>query len=321
MSRDAATVMPLSAEQMERFDRDGYLVVDRLFSDEELAPLIDEICAEVDVRARHLHAQGVITDLCEGEPFESRLARLNDQTPVLARQIWNGILNGPAVFDVIGHPRLLNVAEQMCGPELIASAVYRLRPKVPSHELSAVPWHQDAGYTEPYCDDSNMLTVWLALVDADEHNGCMWVMPGVHKHGIRRHAKSPETWYLTIPDEELPSDVEPVCVPVAKGGVLLLTNMTPHASFANRTDAVRWSMDLRYQDAALPTNADITRLPDEMISPDAPSACYPPEADFLVRSRRRPEEVITDPRRFHEIRTRHQATPVTQRWSDMFDEW
>jgi hypothetical protein len=36
---------------------------------------------------------------------------------------------------------------------------------------------------------------------------------------------------------------------------------TPHVSFENTTDVVRWSMDLRYQSAALPTNAVITPPP------------------------------------------------------------
>lgn len=294
------------------------MVIDSLFSEEELAPLITEIGEEVDIRARQLHLDGQIDDLFENEPFETRLARLNEQTPSLARKIWSGILNGPAVFEVIRNPKLLDIAEQICGSELIASAVYRLRPKVPTHDLSAVPWHQDAGYTEPYCDQSLMLTVWLALVDADEGNGCMWVVPRVHRDGILRHAKSTKTWYLIIPDEELPPEVEPVCVPVRKGGVLLMTNMTPHASFANRTDAVRWSMDLRYQSAELPTNADISRLPGEITSGGpVPAACFPPEADFLVRSGARPDEVVVDAERFHEIRTQHEMLPVTDRWPDV----
>ena len=58
------------------------------------------------------------------------------------------------------------------------------------------------------------------------------------------------------------------------------------------SDIVRWSMDLRYQSARLPTNARITRLPEEAVpAPEdgVPPACYPPEADFLVRSRQRPK--------------------------------
>jgi hypothetical protein len=96
-----------------------------------------------------------------------------------------------------------------------------------------------------------------------------------------------------------------------------MTNRTPHVSYENKTDAVRWSMDLRYQSASLPTNADITRLENETVGDEAlgiPIACYPPEADFLVRSRHRPHEVMTDPAAFHALRQNHSAVPKQDRW-------
>jgi hypothetical protein len=69
---------------------------------------------------------------------------------------------------------------------------------------------------------------------------------------------------------------------VGRGGVLLLTNVTPHCSTPNRTDVVRWSLDLRYQHAAVPNNID--EAPQEFTwdRPDAEIACYPPES--VVRS-------------------------------------
>ena len=128
--------------------------------------------------------------------------------------------------------------------------------------------------------------MWIPLVDADENNGCLWVIPGVHKSPLMLHNYPEGGGYLIITEEHLPKS-DRLCVPVKKGGVLLLSNRTPHASFENKTDKVRYSMDLRYQSAALPTNAPITRLEGDTL-PDAdkgvPSACYPPEADFLVRS-------------------------------------
>ena len=105
-------------------------------------------------------------------------------------------------------------------------------------------------------------------------------------------------------------------MPVKRGGALLMTNLSPHASFENKTDKVRWSMDLRYQSAALPTNASVSRLPGEVIGGegDVPIACYPPEADFLVRSKKRPNEVLTDSEAFQQLRKSHARAPLTQRW-------
>jgi len=315
----AADVAPfrLNDEQLAFFDREGYLVVDELFSEDVIRAVCDEITAEIDARAAKLVASGELSGTYAEEDFEHRLARINDESPALAHSIWNGELCGPAIFELIRYPRLLDVAEQLCGTELIASSVYRVRPKVPNHVMSAVPWHQDSGYFEPYCDDALVLTVWLPLVDATEANGCLWVKPRSHKGKVIDHYGKTGKPYLLIRDEDLPS-VEPVCVPVRRRGALLLSNLTPHASFANTTDMVRWSMDLRYQSAALPTNANVTRLPGESTADPAagvPLACYPPEADFLVRSKLRPNEVVTDPAEFHRLRTRHQKAPVASRWS------
>ncbi len=308
---------PLDAERLARFERDGYLVVPHLFTNADLQPVIDEITDEVDRRARALVASGELSRAYEEEGFETRLARISRETDKVALSIWDGTLAGPAIFGLLTHPRLLDIAEQLCGPELIASSVYRLRPKIPGHDKGPVPWHQDSGYFEPYCDRALVLTVWLPLVDATPERGCLWVLPGAHTGDVLPHTARPNKPYLEIPGDVLPPG-EAVCAPVPKGGVLLLTNRTPHASFDNATNVVRWSMDLRYQSASLPTNAPITRLEGEVIpAPEAgvPLACYPPEADFLVRSRLRPHEVVTDPAAFRRLRQDHVSRPVTARWN------
>ncbi len=309
---------PLTDEQISFFEREGYLMVPEVFTDEELQPVIDELDEEVNRRAQELVDEGKLSRTYKEYGFTRQLAMISQETDKIALSIWNGVLASPAIFGIIRNPQLLDVAEQMCGPELIASSVYRLRPKIPNHRYGAVPWHQDSGYTEPYCDKALMLTVWLPLVDADEENGCMWVLPRAHKGPVAKHGLGKAGTYLEIYPQDLPEG-KPKCCPVAKGGALFLTNRTPHASFDNKTDIVRWSMDLRYQSASLPTNAQITRLPEEVVDgPGVPPACYPPEADFLVRSRKRPNEVVTEPEKFRRIRHDHLVKPVTNRW---FGEW
>lgn len=308
----------LTAEQIAAFHRDGYIVVEKLFDEADLQPVIAEIDTEVNARAEKLVAEGKLSRTFKELRFERQLAAISRQTDAVALAIWNGTLCGPAFFNLICIDKLLDIAESLCGPELIASSVYRLRPKVPGHNNSPVPWHQDSGYFEPYCDKALVLTAWLPLVDATRENGCMWVIPGVHHdENILKHQGRPGKWYLEIPDAELPP-VEPLCVPVPKGGVLLLGNRTPHASFNNGSDVVRWSMDLRYQSAALPTNAKVSRLPGEIkggAEPHIPVACYPPEADFLVRSQARPNEVLRDAAEFQRLRQHHSYAPVTKRWN------
>jgi phytanoyl-CoA hydroxylase len=307
----------LQPDQLSHFRREGYLVIDDVFDDRVLQAVEQEITAEIDAKAEELVQSGELSRTYAETDFLRRLALISSETDKLAASIWGGQMCGEAFFNLIRYPALLDIASELCGcDELIASSVYRLRPKIPNHLQSAVPWHQDSGYLEPYCDRAFVLTVWLPLVDATRENGCLWVKPRSHHGAVLEHNCHPTQPYLVITEENL-SPTDAVCVPVRRGGALFMTNLTPHASFDNNTDTVRWSMDLRYQSAALPTNAPITRLPGEVISdPTAgvPVACYPPEADFLVRSRMRPDEVINDAAAFQRVRKSHGRPSMTNRW-------
>ena len=311
----------LSAEDMAFFEDEGYLVLDGLFGEDDLQPAIDDIQRTIDDRVAELVDSRVLSRGYEEYDFEHRLAEISRETDQVALGLWNGVLHGPGFFALMTNPKVLDVAESLCGEELIASSVYRLRPKIPNYNYGAVPWHQDSAYFEPYCDHSLVLTVWIPLVDTNPDNGCLWVIPRAHRGGVLRHRPSESKAYLEIPAEELPEG-DHVCCPVAKGGVLLLSNRTPHGSYGNNSDMVRWSMDLRYQNATLPTNASITQLPGESVAHGrsisdpgfVPVACHPPEADFLVRSKERPTEVLRTAEEFARLRANHVPTPVTDRW-------
>ena len=307
----------LTRTQIEFLKENGYLVIEDAIGHNYLDAVIADLEHEIDSRARELHETKELSDLYAELPFATRLAKISQETPKLAVSIWNGILHSPGIFRLITAEPILDVMEDILGDEIIASSVYRLRPKIPNFGYGEVPWHQDSAYFEPYCDDILILTAWIPLVDADEDNGCMWVIPGSHKKPVVEHRSHETGKYLEITDDSLPKD-NWVCCPVRKGGMLLLTNKVMHASFKNRTEGVRWSMDLRYQSASAPTNADITRLEGEIdrsIESDAPAACFPPEADFLVRSRKRADQVIDSYQSFKHLRENYRGEAVTNRFN------
>ncbi len=307
----------LTPDQLKQFHEDGYVVAERVFTNDDLQPVIDEISEELDRKAREAVAKGELSRAYEEFGFDRRLAKIDRENNTISKSMWDMKLILPSFFHLMTKPRLLDAMEQLCGPELIASSIYRLRPKVPSHDWSPVPWHQDSAYFEPYCDMSLIVTVWLPLVDSTPENGCLWVIPGAHKAGVLRHHPDQRNHYLVIEEDEFEGR-RGVPVPVKKGSVLLMTNRTPHASFENKTDTVRWSMDLRYQPAVLPTNAKISRLKGETITaPEqlgVPVACNPPEPDFLVRSQRRPNEVMRTAEEFVALRKNHPYQAATDRW-------
>ena len=85
----------ISQEQIDQFHREGFLMVEDVFTDADLQPVIDEVSAEIDVRARELVASGELSRTYEEDDFERRLARISTETDKVALSIWNGQLAGP----------------------------------------------------------------------------------------------------------------------------------------------------------------------------------------------------------------------------------
>jgi ectoine hydroxylase-related dioxygenase (phytanoyl-CoA dioxygenase family) len=309
------TAMTMVADaQLKQFHDEGYVVVDDVLPPDAVAALADEIDDVVANTARRLFDEGKITDLRENEGFRTRLAGLIDDHPELASTYYGALEGraggghtGPAMFAALTHPRLLDAMEMLLGPEILGSSVYRIRPKLPGKNRGVVPWHQDSGYYSPHCDTTLIVTCWIPLVDANEANGCLQVIPRTHRDGVIEHRTGGNAGFLQIPDQALPSDDRsPITVPVRAGGALLMTNLTPHQSLWNGSDHIRWSIDLRYQSADSPNNA--FQEPEDF-NPNAEPyqiACYPPEGDFVVRSKARPESV-TSYEEFQRRRLRYEA--------------
>ncbi len=295
----------LSGRQTEFFEREGYLLVPDVFAAADLEPLRDEFTAVIHRAAVDLQAAGKLSRLYEEEPFERRLTCIYRETEEILEPIvgaGGGGHSGPALFGVITHPRLLAVVESLIGPEIVASSVYRVRPKIPGMGRGVVPWHQDSGYFNPHCDRDLIVTCWIPLVNATVENGCLEVMPRAHRRGVVRHYANGPHGYLAIDDPDLPPTAAPLAVPVPLGGVLLLTNLTPHCSTPNRSGVVRWSLDLRYQDAAVPNNVGEAPQDFTWDRPEGEIACYPPEADFVVRSARAPDSEVRSAEAFNRLR-------------------
>ena len=68
--------MTISAEQLALYQRDGFLLVEGLLSDDDLQPVIDEIAAAVDSLAGRLFEAGRITSAYADESFFTRMAKV-----------------------------------------------------------------------------------------------------------------------------------------------------------------------------------------------------------------------------------------------------
>lgn len=317
----ATSSQGLSDEQRRQLLDRGYLVIEDLIDLPTIEAVRAEIHEFVDATARQMHAEGLLPQTWSEAGFDRQLAAIAQHDLERARELIQRIHNGkggegghigPGIFDLMRHPALLDCIEDLVGPEIIGSSVYRIRPKAPGIQRGAVPWHQDSGYLLSHCDRNLIITCWIPLVDADLENGCLYVIPDAHRDGIFEHRRGGPGGYLVIEDSDLPAGVEPIPVPVPKGGVLLLTNLTPHASYLNQSDIVRWSVDLRYQSPDVPNNLNMQKddITDEL--PDIEVACYPPEADFVLRSQSEPSKVVPDWQTLKRIRDRY-ATGTLKR--------
>ncbi len=266
----------IETTDLEQFDRDGYIVVRGLLDvAADLQPMIDEYEQLLDRLAEQWAAEGRLTSTHRGLPFCERLlqivpeahpaydlhfdislpqADITDETPMH---------HGPAVFDLLRSPRLLDAVERFVGPEIYSNPVQHTRIKLPESRLPAeswtgltaqIAWHQDLGVVTDDADDTDMLTVWFPITRATVENGCLAVMPGSHREELALHCRSRNPLTLNqvcIPDN-LATD-EHVVLPMDPGDVLFMHRKTKHCGLPNRSDEIRWSFDLRYQPIGQPT--------------------------------------------------------------------
>ena len=298
---------PLSPQQSRFFHEEGYVIVPDVFDPRDLEPLRQELAAAIDSKVKSLHAAGKLADLHAHLDFDHRAAAIwrdSKENGEAVIQHLEGRSSGgfraPEMFKVITHPKLLAKVASLIGTEeIVASSVYRLRPKLPNLGRGVVPWHQDSGYFAARCDDHLIITCWIPLVDATVENGCMQILPRTHRGKVSEHNNGGNAGFLVIQDQNLPADPrQAITAACPRGGVVFMTNRTPHCSTPNYSDHIRWSIDLRYQSAEVPNNVDAlpeaidaTGRADATFYDDSRIACYPPEADFMVHSRQHPGDV------------------------------
>lgn len=255
----------------EQFTTQGYAVVGDVLSTAQIRALRDDYAQVLDTLATRLYKTGKIRSSFSTLPFEERYSAIWAEvdediyphfdislpnTPITQQTPFN---LSRAVFGLLHAPRILDAVEQLIGGELFANPIQHVRIKPPRTQVNALGstltkktgWHQDQGVSRQEADDTEMITVWVAITDATPENGCLQLIPGSHTAGISTHCPSDE---MTIPDKLLNGD--PLPVPVRAGSALLLHRRTQHASLDNCSGSIRWSFDLRYQPIGQPTGRD-----------------------------------------------------------------
>jgi len=276
LSNQTEEKMRLSEDQLKQYDADGFLIVRNVFQPRELEPLQREIDGLVDDLAHRLQRAGKITNLHEDKGFYHRLTALERDFPGAAVLIHIGGILKPQLAALWSSPKLLEMIEQILGPDIVGHPVLKLRSKAPAHDLSTVPWHQDTAYLAAGAEHTFQPTAWIPLIDADSQNGTIQVLKGGHKfgkvfqHQLENRKANKASWYLYIEDADLPPG-EVVTCEMPMGSVLLLNQLVPHRSTANLSDRIRWSVDLRWQRPGEPHGMEGVKDPILMRTAQDPS--------------------------------------------------
>ena len=307
----------LSAQQIEFFETHGYLVVEDVLPTAVLDAVKAEYSDLLDGLYDSWHADGLVPPP-EGLDFWGKLLAayeakcdyfqpMDISLPGDRIQADTPMHFGPAVFDMLTSPRLLDLAEDLIGPELTSNPIQHVRIKPPARKLqddevrahiTATDWHQDRAVALEEADETDMITVWLAVTDATVENGCLQVLPQTKDQDILPHCPKTQTGIA----DGFVDEAQAIPVPVKAGGAVIFHPLTPHASLPNVTDGFRWSFDIRFNVTGQPTGR----------------GHFP---EFVARSRRAPETVLRDWRTWRDMwfdtRARLAVAPHTEihRWT------
>ena len=261
----------LTETQLDHFNREGYLVIEDVLSADDRRAIFAEYDELLDRLFASWHKAGFVPKATPEMTFIEKLdiayqSGFDWYQPLDISLPHDGITEdtpmhfGPAVFDMITHPRILDIAGSIIGPELTSNPIQHVRTKPPERSVPkgetrahivSTDWHQDRGVTLETADETEMVTIWLAMTDATVENGCLQVMPGPEPEMIP-HCTLKQTG---ITPRLLPKR-DAVPAPVPAGGAVIFHPLTPHSSLANNSDGYRWSFDLRYNVTGQATGRD-----------------------------------------------------------------
>jgi ectoine hydroxylase len=227
-SDDARRAGPLSAEQLARFERDGFLVLEDFFRPHEVRAFLED-----------LEAYGRDPELL------ARPEVITEADSQVIRSIF-GIHRLSARFDELTRDsRLLDMASQLLGSDVYIHQS-RLNRK-PAFRGRGFDWHSDfeTWHAEDGMPAMRCVSISVSLTANNDMNGPLMLVPGSHKTFYPTVGATPDGYWKTslkrqrvgVPEvEDLAAATEAGGVFTARGGpgtVTLFECNTLHASADN----------------------------------------------------------------------------------------
>ena len=245
----------LTAPQIATYHKEGCLVVKDFLSSEEIKKLQD-IAFEDGVMRKHA--------------FD-----LNDQTGKKTKlTLWYKPGNDTFGLLTRSNRLIASVNELMDGDSPVCHFHSKLMQKEPKVG-GAWEWHQDYGYwyKNEFLLPEQMMSVMIAITDANKANGCLQVIKGSHKIGRIEHGFAGEQVGASQHYVDLAlKTMELAYVEIKAGDALFFHSNILHRSEANTSDTARWSLISVYNRAAnIPYNepSQSSTVPIEIVPDEA----------------------------------------------------
>jgi non-heme Fe2+,alpha-ketoglutarate-dependent halogenase len=207
----------LSAAEIETWNRDGYLGPMDVYGDEairEIRSYFDELLADA-------------------------LAAGGDSYSISSAH-----LKHARVWDMLNNERVVSYVRDLLGEDVVGWGSHFFC-KMPGDGKS-VDWHQDCSYWP--LTPTKAVTVWLAIDDADQANGCMEVYAGSQRHGLIdfdvSDAEANNVLDQSVKDPEKYGRHQ--LTPLRAGQISIHSDLLVHGSAANDSDRRRCGLTLRY---------------------------------------------------------------------------
>jgi non-heme Fe2+,alpha-ketoglutarate-dependent halogenase len=202
----------LSAEQVERYRKDGIVHPLPVVPKEEVSALL----------AQYSAVSGAMKGRYNQKPYllHTWLDRL------------------------VRDPRILDAVESLHGPNLLCWGA-QFFTKAPG-DGTYVSWHQDATYWGLSSND--VVTAWIALTPSTEASGCVQVVPGTHHHQVAHEDRYDDSNLLSR-GQEIAVKVDPekvVNVVLQPGEMSLHHVLLFHGSNPNAAELPRIGFAVRY---------------------------------------------------------------------------
>ncbi len=207
----------LTLQQIEAYNRDGYLKGLRVFSE-----------VEIIEQRRYFDALLAKVMAAGGDSYSISTAH---------RKYGK-------VYDLLTHPRIVAYVKDLLGENVIGWGSHYFC-KMP-HDGKRVAWHQDASFWP--MTPSKTVTVWLAIDDADVENACMHFLAGSQNFGHLTYHLSEQDEHNVLNQTVDNADQfgQPVNDMLKAGEISLHSDLLLHGSEANQSDRRRCGLTLRY---------------------------------------------------------------------------